>query len=308
MSIAIIIAAYNAEATLDRAVASALAEPETGEVCIVDDGSRDGTLALARAWAARDARVKALTQANAGPAAARNAAIAATSAPWIAVLDADDYILPGRAAALLRQSENADFIADALIRVADGAPAPDFTPGAFTPEALDFEHFVLGNLSLDDGPLDLGFLKPLMRRAFLEAHQLQYENLRLGEDYALYGAALLHGARFLVGGAAGYISVEREGSLSNRHSAEDLRRMRDCDAGFAAIRPLSASEQRALRRHWTRVDCRLQWQSLIDAVKARDAGAALATFHSPPAALYLAQQLGEQAWLRGPARLLRRAR
>ena len=39
--IAVVIAAYNAEATLDRAVASALAQPETAEICIVDDCSTD---------------------------------------------------------------------------------------------------------------------------------------------------------------------------------------------------------------------------------------------------------------------------
>lgn len=299
---AIIIAAYNASETLDRAIASALAQPETAEVCVVDDGSTDATLTLAQGWARRDGRVMALSQANAGPAAARNTAIAATKAPWIAILDADDFLLPGRLAALHAHAGNADFVADALTRTPEGAPAPErangFGPGA----ALTFEHFVLGNLGALKGPLDLGFLKPLMRRSFIAQHGMVYRTeLRLGEDYEFYARALALRARFVIGDEAGYVSVERPGSLSKEHSPEDLHRLRDCDQSLAALDNLSQAEQRALRRHWGSVDCRLQWRLLIDAVKRRDAGAALATFHTPQAALYLAARLGEQVWVRGRA-------
>jgi succinoglycan biosynthesis protein ExoU len=80
-----------------------------------------------------------------------------------------------------------------------------------------------------------------------------------------------------------------------------LLRLRDCDDGLASIRPLRADEQRALRRHWNSVDCRLQWRRLISAVKNRDVGAAVSTFRSPEAAAFLAARLGEQAWLRSTA-------
>jgi succinoglycan biosynthesis protein ExoU len=301
---AIIIAAYNAAATLDRAIASALAEPEAAEICVVDDGSRDDTFALAQAWAAREARVIALTQPNAGPGAARNAAIAATAAPWIAILDADDFLLPGRLAALHAHAGAADFVADTLMRTPDGALAPAAPRGFGAAQTLRFESFVLGNLGALKGPLDLGFLKPLMRRAFIVNTHLRYRpELRLGEDYEFYARALALGARFVVGGEAGYISVEREGSLSKDHSPEDLQRLRDCDTGLETIPGLSSAERHALKRHWNSVDCRLQWRLLIEAVKRRDTGAALATFHTPHTALYLATRLGEQAWLRAGAKL-----
>lgn len=301
---AIVIAAYNAETTLDRAVASALAQPEATEICIVDDGSGDATAARARAWAERDARVlfRALP-ANAGPAAARNLAIEETAAPWIAILDADDYLLEGRLCVLHAHAADADFVADALMRTADGqAPARPAVP--FEPGPLSFEGFVLGNLGAARGPLDLGFLKPMFRRAFVAEHGLRYqEDMRLGEDYEFYARALALGARFLVGGPAGYVSVERAGSLSKDHGEADLRRLRDCDGPIGRLRPFSAAERRALRRHWNSVDCRLQWRRLISAVKARDLAGALSTFRSPETALFLAARLAEQAWLRGTAAL-----
>lgn len=301
---AVIIAAYNAGATLDRAVESALDQAETTEICIVDDASTDATQVIARAWLARDKRVHLIVQPrNAGPSAARNAAIAATKARWITILDADDYMLPGRLAALHDAAENADFVADALMRVPDGAPSPALPAERFAPTSMSFELFVLGNLGATKGPLDLGFLKPMFRRCFVEAHGLSYrEEMRLGEDYEFYARALALGAKFLVGGPAGYVSVERAGSLSKEHSELDLQHLRDCDDALAQIPTLSARERMALRRHWTSVDCRLQWRRLITAVKQRDAGAALSTFHTPRAAVYLAARLGEQVWLRGTGR------
>jgi succinoglycan biosynthesis protein ExoU len=304
--VAVVIAAYNAELTLERAIGSALAQAETAEVCVVDDASSDATAALAEDWIKRDPRVSLIRrERNQGPGAARNAAIASTNSPWIAILDADDYLLAGRLGLLMQGANEADFIADALTRVLEGqTPTP--SPTNFTAQILSFEAFVIGNLGEQSGRLDLGFLKPVFRRAFLEAHGLAYRtDMRLGEDYELYARALLLGARFMAGGPAGYISVEREGSLSKAHSEPDLERLRDCDEGLRRIRSLSASEDRALRRRWTSVDCRLQWRKLITAVKTRDVVAAFGAFHTPDAAVYLATRLSEQVWLRGAAALRR---
>lgn len=300
---AIIIAAFNAEATLEHAIASALRQPETAEVCVVDDASSDATLERARAWADRDGRVSVIARpANAGPSCARNAAIAATTAPWIAILDADDYQLDGRLSALHKHAAGADFIADTLIRTRDGA-TPEKPSVPFDPQPLTFEQFVLGNLGALHGPLDLGFLKPIFRRAFVAERGMRYrEPMRLGEDYFFYAEALARGARFLMGGPTGYVSTERPGSLSKDHSEEDLRRLRDCDDDLRAIRRLTEPERRALARHWTSVDCRLQWRRLISAVKARKLGQALSAFHTPDSAVYLAARLGEQAWLRSVGR------
>ena len=305
--IAVIVAAYNAAATLERAVRSALAEPETSELIVVDDCSTDGTLAIANQLAQEDNRVRVLRMpVNGGPAAARNAALTASNAPWIAILDADDHLIPGRFAALFAHADDAEFVADTLIRTPSGV-APKVALDQRLIGAINFEDFVLGNMGELRGPLDLGFVKPIFRRSFVAHHNMRYADMRLGEDYEFYARALALGARFLMIGPAGYISVEREGSLSKEHSELDLRRLRDCDLALAAIRPLDGAEQRALDRHYASVDCRLQWRRMISAVKARDASAALSTFTSPRSTLYLATRLGEQMWLRSVGRLVGRS-
>jgi glycosyltransferase involved in cell wall biosynthesis len=91
----VVMPAYNAEATIDEALESVLAQTFSAwELAVVDDGSADTTLQKAEAFAARDARIQVITQQNAGAGAARARAISATHARFILQLDADDVLLP----------------------------------------------------------------------------------------------------------------------------------------------------------------------------------------------------------------------
>lgn len=99
MKVSIIIPVYNGEAFVEEAVDSALAQPETGQVILVDDGSRDASLEICRKLARRHGQVDLLRHpdgGNHGAAASRNLGIAASEHEYVAFLDADDYFLPGR--------------------------------------------------------------------------------------------------------------------------------------------------------------------------------------------------------------------
>ena len=101
MRVAVIVPAFQAEATLGGALSSVAAQTRAPEeVIVVDDGSSDGTVALAKSWDAQ-LPLTVLTQPNAGPAAARRAGIAAASADTIALLDADDVWFPDHLEAML---------------------------------------------------------------------------------------------------------------------------------------------------------------------------------------------------------------
>ena len=283
--ICVIIAAQDASATIAEAVQSALAEPEVREVIVVDDASRDATADVARRAAAGDPRLRILSrQQNGGPACARNAAIAASTAPYVAVLDGDDAILPGRFRALL-QLGDWDLLADNILFLAerDGrllAPASAPANGLRPAEPLDLRAFVAGNLAR--GPRErgeLGFLKPLMRRAFLDRHGLRYaEEMRLGEDFDLYTRALLAGARFGVTRHLGYVARVRANSLSAQHRTADLEAlMRACLRHAAA-----APEEPALRQHLRQIRKRYLLRAFLDAKSEHGPAAALRLALSPP--------------------------
>ena len=215
----VIIAAKDRADTITRSVSSALSQDAIRTVIVVDDGSTDDTAVRARQCDAHGNRVlvKRL-HLSLGPAAARNIAIGISTAPWLAVLDADDFFLPGRIRALLSQADDSDFVADHLVHLSEGHSLPISAPSpeGAKPTQLSFEEFVLGNVARRGAPRkELGYLKPLICRRFLDGHGLRYlESLRLGEDYALYARALAAGARFRIIPTTGYVAVERRTRLA----------------------------------------------------------------------------------------------
>lgn len=297
------IAAFNAEGFVQRAVRSALAQPEVSEVWVIDDASRDGTADMAKACDDGSGRLRVRRQAiNRGPAAARNVALAESRARWICVVDADDYLMPGRVARLLQYDDGSELLADQLIRVDEAEVRHDIRPPASSApaETIGLVDFLRGNVSRKSlYRQELGFVKPLMDRDFLLRHGIAYHpDMRLGEDYDLYARILAAGGRMILAPPCGYVAVVRQGSLSGRHTIADLQMLRDCDDRLARSTALTRSEGRALSAHRVSVDSRLQWRRLIEAVKTRDWRSAASTFRSLPVSLALVRNLIEQAWIR----------
>ncbi len=93
--VSILIPAYNAEAWISDTLRSVLDQSwPRKEIVVVDDGSTDGTLAVARRFAATDVLV--VTQENQGAAAARNRAFSLCQGDYVQWLDADDLLSPDK--------------------------------------------------------------------------------------------------------------------------------------------------------------------------------------------------------------------
>jgi succinoglycan biosynthesis protein ExoU len=272
-AICVIIAARDAAATIQRAVRSALRETRVAEIVIVDDGSLDTTAEMALAADDGSGRLRLLRlDSNRGPAFARNHAIGHSQSPLIAILDADDFFLKGRFDRLV-DTDDWDLVADNIVFIDARSAAlrepvvPDFDA---QPRFLDLPGFVDGNISRRGAPRgEIGFLKPVMRRAFLDGCGLRYrDELRLGEDYDLYARALIDGARYKIVHACGYAAVVRANSLSVRHSTQDLERLYEADRAMLASPALTAAATAALRRHERHVRGRYELRRFLDAKSA----------------------------------------
>lgn len=140
-SVSVIIPAYNAAAFVQRAVDSVLAQTWRDlELLVVDDGSTDDTVKLLDGYGDR---LRLITQANGGPAAARNRGLQAARGDYVALLDADDWWEPGKLdaqVALLDASPEIGFCSTATRVVnSQGATVGDWScssPAAPLPEAL----------------------------------------------------------------------------------------------------------------------------------------------------------------------------
>lgn len=96
-------AVYNGEPYIAESIESVLGQTHRDfEFIVVDDGSTDRTGEILDRYAARDARIRVISQANADQPASLNRALAAARNEWVAVLDADDMCMPHRLETQLR--------------------------------------------------------------------------------------------------------------------------------------------------------------------------------------------------------------
>jgi glycosyltransferase involved in cell wall biosynthesis len=166
--VTVIMAARDAQTTVGEALGSVAAQSRVpASLILVDDGSADGTAAIARGHRGLDVRV--LTQPNAGPSAARNRGLEIATTEFVTFLDADDRWPPCAIELLLSGFAARPDAAVVQGRVRDFWPA---APGA----PADVGHARLG--------FNLG--SSLWRRSVVDDLGRFDERLRRGEDIDLW--------------------------------------------------------------------------------------------------------------------------
>lgn len=102
-SLAVVVPAYNEAGQLEQCLENLLEQAdELAEIIVVDNNSTDGTLDLAKRYAANDTVIKVLTEKRQGLVATRNHGFLAAKAEIIARIDADTLVQPGWALAIRR--------------------------------------------------------------------------------------------------------------------------------------------------------------------------------------------------------------
>jgi succinoglycan biosynthesis protein ExoO len=299
--ISVIVAAFRAEATLEGAVRSALDQVGVSvEVVIVDDASPDGTWAVARGLAAADGRVVAIrAPRNLGPAGARNLALDRARGAWVAVLDADDRMVPRRLSRMraLAQERGADVVLGNLCEIdAEGRALRDepFLEEPEHPAPVTVQGWIAGNTQAVGGRTQ-GYLKPLFRLAMLRQGGLRYDPaLRNGEDFHLVLACLLQGAAVWFSPEADYLYTRRAGSVSDRAAPGDLVALIRADRAVMDRAGLPGGVRALMARRVRGLDDLRTTETVLQMLKAGRIAAARDALRARPGAVWLVlRQMGE---------------
>ena len=220
VKISFIIAAYNAQHFIHRAIDSVLEQSAPAhEIIIVNDKSTDDTAAVLDELAAQYLQIKVHHLAeNGGPSAARNKGIEVATGEWLAVLDADDAVTPDFVATVSQAITHyqpdilaTNFYWYDIDNARTTSKGLSQTNEAVTVSKYDF---VKGARPYSD-EADYGLLKPVFNLAFLRQHQLRYPtDIRHGEDFTLLASVLFQDAQFTVINAPLYLYTTRDSGLS----------------------------------------------------------------------------------------------
>jgi glycosyltransferase involved in cell wall biosynthesis len=187
--ISAVLPAYNEEQALAatvkdlRAVLQRVGRPF--EILIVNDGSRDGTGALADRLAAEDVAVRALHHAvNRGYGGALKTGFDSARGEWVFLMDADGQFDPAELPAFVAATSRADFIV--------GYRHPRADPGHRTLFAKTWA--ALTSVLLGVGVRDVDCAFKLMRRSYVSSLALEAHGAFLSAE--MLGKARRIGARF----------------------------------------------------------------------------------------------------------------
>ncbi len=275
--VSVVIPAFNAADFVGTAIESCQRQTLGDiEILVVDDGSSDDTATIVRTYT-KDPRVRLVElAANRGVSFARNAALDHATGTWIATLDADDWMTDDRLAVLVSTAESAgaDLAHDDVRLVHEGETEPYSTLARSTRSVVDTVTPVDLDRLIDcevggASAYRLGLTQPIIRRAFLEAHAIRYdERLRVGEDYLLYLGCMLAGARWIQLPTAHYFYVQRRSSATSNAQVPTLEsKLTTCTE--VLTRPtLTAAQRATLQRYRRNLTSILAYQRVVEPAKS----------------------------------------
>lgn len=218
----VIVPAYNAEDTIEPAIRSVQAQTTPSfEVIAVDDGSTDSTPSVLERMAADESRIQVIRQRNAGPSAARNAAIDRAGGAYLTFLDSDDLLMPGYLEAVAASFATDPRIGLVHVRawvldeVAGGGrvrravwPPPGYVTGSGPEPGQPADAVV----ALASGNY-VGAVQTALRAAVEGAGGLD-DDLHQAEDYDLWVRIAIAGFRVVMAPGTQAVIRNRPGSLS----------------------------------------------------------------------------------------------
>jgi len=245
LQISILLPVYQAEATLDGCLRSVARQSEPRWECIVvDDGSTDGTRAVAERFAARDGRFRVVPAPHRGLVAALNAGLERCRGRVVARMDADDVMHRERLAVQLRALDAAPGLAAVgchvrlfpRARLTDGLRAYErWLDGIDSPRRVRAEAFV-----------EYPVAHPTLMARTEVLRRAGYRDAGWPEDYDLVLRLLGQGHE--IGVVPRRLLAWRDGPrrLWRAGAAYRLERFTACKAAFLAVHFLAESDRYVL--------------------------------------------------------------
>ena len=248
--ISVVVPIYNVESFLAPCLDSLLAQTvDDYEVLMVDDGSTDGSAAIAQEYARRDARFRLVVQENGGLSKARNTGIDAASGEYLAFLDSDD-LLPENAYELLLgalERTGSDFATGNVDRYTEWGVAPArFLAKTFAETRLK-THITRDRTLLADRVA----WNKLFRRTFWDAHRLRFPEGRVHEDIpVMLPAHFLARSVDVLADPVYLYRIRESGALSITERRADVRVLRDRLAAVEHVSDFLAEHGPRKAKRW----------------------------------------------------------
>lgn len=223
MIISIIIPIYNVENYLRKCLNSILRQgmhDDEYEVILVNDGSKDGSVAICEEYCQKYPHFKLLNQENQGVSVARNNGIEHAQGKYIVFVDADDYLLDSGLSLAFEHFRYRDDI-----DVIHYYSSYDNWEKNEIDNTIDFDG--MGHELILRGGLPSFCWLCFYRKEFLDQHQLRFKKYIVGEDQLFSSSVYIANPRIVSTKARFYRYVIHENSATTRRSVEHTRRCVD---------------------------------------------------------------------------------
>lgn len=189
MKISVIVPVYNAEKYISRCIDSVLKQTYSNwELLLVDDGSKDGSLAILNDYAQKDRRIKVFHQENAGAGAARNVGLDNAIGDYIVFIDSDDFVETDYFSLVIEKNTDVVFL-DVNRRKED-----------FSIDGVE-KLSIFASLPKDDilrnqitGKMLWGGVRKAVKRGIIKEHNIRFSKHKVGEE-AIYSFLVFYFAQ-----------------------------------------------------------------------------------------------------------------
>lgn len=179
--ISVIVPVYNTEKYLDCCIQSILAQTYTDfELLLIDDGSTDSSGAICDKYAEQDARVRVFHKENGGASAARNLGLDNAQGEWVTFCDSDDWLDSDLYEKMCKSAEN-----ERSEMVVSGVKIDEKGKSIWTLQCpRDYVNKEsLANLRMIEGPIFSSIWNKLIKREFLDRHNIRFDaRLQMWDD------------------------------------------------------------------------------------------------------------------------------